>query len=142
MNPLILFRMLKGEAEWNVGPTFADGSRSDSAVLSLEVLPDGYKAVISGTGEFSSPSPGEWGKDLVSMSAGWMVRIRKAEIKEGITAIGNGTFLGCASLDEVSLPESLESIGESAYAYCNALNSVSFAGTMEEWQNVTARSEG
>ena len=141
MTPGILIKAIKGDAKWNVGPLLADGSNSDTAVLSLKVTPGGYKAIVSGTGEFCSPSPGEWGKDLVILSAGWMVRIKKAEIEEGITAIGGG-FGGCASLNEISLPESLEKISPLAFAYCDSLKNVSYAGTMEEWKKLTANSEG
>ena len=42
-------------------------------------------------------------------------------IKEGVTTIGEKTFVGCVGLTSISLPESLASIGNSAFSLCLGL---------------------
>ena len=50
--------------------------------------------------------------------------ITSAEIKSGVTNIGEYAIYSCHSLKTVTLPDSLESIGAYAFYYCTALKSV------------------
>ena len=45
-------------------------------------------------------------------------------VNNGITAIGNSAFSGCAALESLTLPEGLQTIGSSAFSGCAALESL------------------
>lgn len=75
--------------------------------------------VISGTGamtNYSATSSAPW-KDLIES-------ISKITVEDGVTTIGNDTFVGCANLGEVSLPDSLTKIGDSAFRDCIGLTEI------------------
>lgn len=46
-------------------------------------------------------------------------------VRDGVTAIGDGAFAGCETLETVKLPASLTTIGSRAFAECRNLNGVS-----------------
>ena len=48
-------------------------------------------------------------------------RIRKIEIEDGITGIGNNAFACCWSVKDIAVPGSVRSIGENAFYNCGAL---------------------
>lgn len=50
--------------------------------------------------------------------------VTKITIPEGINAVGEFAFAGCASLEEVSLPSTIQSLEESAFRNCSSLKSV------------------
>ncbi len=54
-----------------------------------------------------------------------------------ITRIGQWAFDGCSSLSDIYIPRSVTSIGLSAFYKCTNLKNVHFAGTKEEWDNIT-----
>ena len=54
----------------------------------------------------------------------YAVRIIKAEIGEGITAVGESAFASCNHLVEVVLPSTLESIGAYAFNGCSAMTTI------------------
>jgi hypothetical protein len=66
---------------------------------------------ISGTGDIPDYELAEnappWYNALISGS----IKIRTAEIKDGITRIGNNTFAQCTILTSVTIPNSVTSIG-------------------------------
>ena len=49
--------------------------------------------------------------------------IETISISDGVTTIGNKAFMGCSSLKEITLPASVKEIGESAFENCKALAS-------------------
>ena len=68
---------------------------------------------ISGTGKmtnYSSASAAPWDE--------FKAQIKKLTVADGVTAIGNDTFVGCGNLEEIVLPESLAKIGDSAFRDC------------------------
>ena len=56
--------------------------------------------------------------------------------KEGTKYIGAYSFLGCASLTEISIPESVETICEGAFAGCTSLSSVSLRKNIKHIEEV------
>ncbi len=54
-------------------------------------------------------------------------------LEDGISEIGEGAFIYCNNLAEVSLPQSLSSIGEAAFLDCRNLSTVTAV-----WENVKA----
>lgn len=135
----LYLKALRHEAKWNTGPLHEDGTNDASAVYELKASIWGYKASVSGTGNFEW-SPNGWGAELISMSSGWNVRIVSAEIEEGITSICDMAFSGCSSLKKVCLPKSLEEIGVKAFAYCRHLSSIQYEGSRKEWEALDAAS--
>jgi hypothetical protein len=51
------------------------------------------------------------------------------DIPEGVTAIGNGAFYGCAYLESLVLPSSLESIADNGFALCAKLGEITVHAT-------------
>ena len=51
--------------------------------------------------------------------------IVKADIPDGVTAIGNYAFDGCASLKSINIQDSVTSIGKFAFYGCENLESIS-----------------
>lgn len=49
--------------------------------------------------------------------------IETISISDGVTTIGNKAFMDCSSLKEITLPASVKEIGESAFENCKALAS-------------------
>ena len=69
-------------------------------------------------------------KNLTSAGVFWVMDSQ-------LCRIGNGAFYGCESLSEISIPASVTAIGYSAFYGCDNLNTVMFAGTIEQWLNLT-----
>ena len=62
-------------------------------------------------------------------------------IEEGITTIKSGAFSGCTQLTGVVLPKSLKTIEGSAFN-CISLIDVYYAGTQEEWTQISIVTSG
>lgn len=73
---------------------------------------------ISGTGEMTGF------KDTTAPWADSADKIKEIVIADGVTAIGEGAFAGCAALTSVTLPESLTDIGPEAFAGCLNLTEI------------------
>lgn len=56
---------------------------------------------------------------------------------EGVTAIGKCAFADCKSLEYIYLPKSIETIGDDVFEGCSSLKEIYFAGTLDEFSNVT-----
>ena len=96
---------------------------------------------------------------FLNNSQGSHENLTSVTISEGVTTIGQNAFNGCSNLASVSLPNSLTSIDNSAFSDCSALTSITipssvtsighlafqhsgltdlyYAGTKEQWNNVT-----
>ena len=61
-------------------------------------------------------------------------------IPKYVVEIGSNAFSNCNALTVVSLPQSLQIIDPDAFSGCGGLDSVYYAGSEEEWQNVTVNS--
>lgn len=60
---------------------------------------------------------------------------------ETLESIGHNAFVYCLKLQKITLPESLKSIGSHAFLYCKSLNEISYAGTVEEWNEISLGEE-
>lgn len=60
-------------------------------------------------------------------------------IPEGIESIGVMSFYGCQDIREVSLPKSLKAIHKRAFDGCSGIAQITYAGTQEEFDNLTPR---
>ena len=88
------------------------GSCGDNATFELK---DGV-LTISGTGEITSYPWREY--------FGETTNIKKVIINEGITVIGQYSFIQCTNLKEAILPQSLTDIEESAFKECKKLEKI------------------
>ncbi|MBE6925875.1 MAG: hypothetical protein E7461_03430 [Ruminococcaceae bacterium] len=59
-----------------------------------------------------------------------------------VVAIGEGAFEGCTKLTGISIPGSVVSIGDNAFLGCDKLVKVAYAGTEEQWAEVTVGQTG
>ena len=63
--------------------------------------------------------------------------ITSVSIEEGITRIGVYAFRDCAAMTSVALPASITEIGDRAFDECTGLATYSYAGTLNDWLNIT-----
>ena len=63
-------------------------------------------------------------------------------IPDGVTSIGNFTFICCNTLTSVIIPESVTDIGMCAFYNCNNLSDVYYTGSEVQWQNIVINSTG
>ena len=98
-------------------------SSSGDYVIAITVVSGGFVlqsssasnvSLILSNGNDSSSSP-----DLAYNNA-----IKKIEIGNGVTSIGDKAFQSCASLSSVIIPDGVTSIGNNAFNGCYALSSV------------------
>ncbi len=68
--------------------------------------------------------------------------LTSAAIPEGVTRIDYNTFSCCSLLSYVMIPESVTWINVQAFNYCGLLRDVYYAGTAEQWNNISIYSEG
>ena len=98
-------------------------SSSGDYVIAITVVSGGFVlqsssvsnvSLILSNGNDSSSSP-----DLAYNNA-----IKKIEIGNGVTSIGDKAFQRCYSLSSITIPDSVTSIGNNAFQICYALSSV------------------
>ena len=65
-----------------------------------------------------------YSKDMKKLLAVSDSRRKTFSIKDGVTEIGEFTFLGFSKLEEVTLPDSLERIGHRAFNWCHSLKKI------------------
>ncbi len=58
-------------------------------------------------------------------------------IPEGITDINLYAFESCPALKHVYLPSTIQTIGKGAFGNCTALTDICYAGSAEDWANVS-----
>lgn len=61
-------------------------------------------------------------------------------IPDGTMIIGEAAFYDCDRLTSVTIPESVTAIGKAAFSDCAALSDVYYAGTAEQWEQISVRS--
>lgn len=59
------------------------------------------------------------------------------EIPEGVTVIREGLFRKASCIQRVALPKSLTGVVNNAFAYCKNIQEVFYAGSEEEWSELT-----
>ena len=64
-------------------------------------------------------------------------KLTSVTLPEGVVSIGQYAFRDCSLLASVTLPKSLQTVESYAFDYCYALADVYYAGTREEWNNVS-----
>ena len=77
---------------------------------------------------------------ITSMETGvfeYCTTITNITIPNSITSISDSAFFQCYALKEITIPNSITSIGSGAFCECLNLKNIVFAGTMEEWNNIT-----
>ncbi len=67
--------------------------------------------------------------------------LKNVTLGDGIKKMAYRTFYNCTALETVELPASVEKIGSSAFENCSSLNLVCFAGTVEQWSEVSVGSK-
>lgn len=107
----------------------ANGDVMSSLVFGL----NGYEMNIYGNGKMSEYTPLEWTKNLINLSSGWKISIKKVTFSDGVTSISSGLFSGCSKLNTVHIPRSMKEIGTKAFAYCNALENIYYQGTIKDF---------
>ena len=58
-------------------------------------------------------------------------------LQEGVTQINPFVFRGCRSLQSVCIPASMQQIGEDAFSHTPNLTKVLYAGSLEQWCDIT-----
>jgi hypothetical protein len=58
-------------------------------------------------------------------------------IPDGVISIGNSAFAGCSDLTSVTIPTSVTSIDDSAFDDCGSLQDVYYAGSEEDWEQIS-----
>ena len=53
-----------------------------------------------------------------------------------MSTIGDGTFAGCTSLTNITIPDCVESIGDEVFKGCNELSSINYEGTKAQWETI------
>ncbi len=97
-----------------------DGDKEYSADDFKWILDDDGVLTISGSGDMPY-------YDLLKDDVPWKEKrasITKIVVKDGITSIGDCSFMFCDSLNEVELSDSITNIGEYAFASCGNLSSI------------------
>lgn len=84
--------------------------------------------------------PAQWGgKPVVEIGkdAFWQYSAIAIVIPDSVTKISDDAFNRCVNLTTVVLPEDVTSIGQNVFFGCTSLTTVYFAGTAEDWVEVT-----
>lgn len=63
--------------------------------------------------------------------------LKSVSIPEGITRLNSHLFVDCTALESISLPASLTSIGFRSFQGTNNIKFVCYAGTEEQWKNIS-----
>jgi len=63
--------------------------------------------------------------------------VQQVVLPDSIQSINARAFFNCTNLKEINIPLATKTIGEYAFFNCNSLTDVYYAGTEEEWNNIT-----
>ena len=109
--------------EWVSAEIISSGSCGPNAVWEL----DGNGTLkISGTGEISDF--GDCAFSTWNDLDGW---IKKIEIEEGITSIGDYAFYNCSAVEQVTIPNTVVRIGAYAFALCDSLTYIELPNSVQ-----------
>ena len=68
--------------------------------------------------------------------------LKTVEISDGVYSIGSNAFNGCKNLESVTIPVSVGEIGDYAFSGCTKLTTVYYAGTQNNWNNISFNGSG
>lgn len=63
------------------------------------------------------------------------------EMPSGVPSIEDFTFWGCGNLSNIEIPRSVTSIGFAAFVDCESLSDIYYAGSEDEWGNISIDKE-
>ncbi|MBR3438445.1 MAG: leucine-rich repeat protein, partial [Clostridia bacterium] len=58
-------------------------------------------------------------------------------ISDPVTGIGQNAFSGCSGIKSIAIPKTVESVGRYAFSSCGSLTDVYYAGTEEQWNEIS-----
>ena len=94
------------------------GSCGENATFSFDEATG--TLTISGTGDME-----EYGGDYIFVPwLNYRDNIKTVIIQEGITSIGDCSFIRCPYLESVTIPNSVTHINDKAFGYCTSLKSI------------------
>lgn len=118
---------IKSQTEGNIVWREGDGSEGETSGSCGENLTwsivDGV-LTISGTGDMS---------DFTYTNVPWRKSraiITSVVIEDGVTSIGNYSFIQCSNLTSITVPDSIVTIGECAFYHCSKLKEISLPDTI------------
>ena len=108
---------------YGYGYGYEDNNTGSSVLIDFGVSDDGTIYAYDPNAEaLSLYKSGEITKN--SIPTNYYNNAKKIILKNGVTSIGNSTFLDCWTLNSIILPESITSIGNNAFSGCNQLASI------------------
>ena len=126
-----------GETDLSTGGSATIGSGKCGDTANWTLTADG-KLTITGTGNiWDAPGGSVWhtGEGMKLRWDGLNGYIKKVEIGQGITRIGQRAFMNCPQLTAVSFASSVETIGEYAFAMCEKLPQITLPNTVKTLQS-------
>ncbi len=91
---------------------------------------DSISWILTEDGNLTISGEGEITKNFTNACDAYKDQIKKVEISNGITEIGNGAFYSFSSLTEVNLPDSVEIIGTAAFSGCSAMKEINLPDSL------------
>ena len=110
-------------AEWR----YLEGSCGENASYRFD--PETNTLFISGSGAMATYST--TGSPFYCQDF-----IEHIVIEEGITRVGDFTFVGCTGVLDVIVPQSLTTVYRGAFRDCSQLSDVYYIGTQTQWESV------
>ena len=109
--------------------------------LTAVVIPEGVTAIQYGTFEGCSKLSSVTIPGSVTAIGDYAFRgctgLTAVTIPEGVTTLGSFSFAGCTNLTIVTIPASMTSIGMFSFDGCSKLWHVLYAGTAEQWTDIS-----
>ena len=63
--------------------------------------------------------------------------LRSVTFPDSVTSVGDNAFQWCENLTNIAIPNSVANIGFAAFNNCTGITAINFAGSMEQWNNIT-----
>ena len=105
-------------------------------------VPDGVKKIESetfaGCRSVTAISIPKSVQIIGSMAFHSCMSLTALEIPDGVLSIGEGAFTQCNNLTSVIIPDSLINVGKFVFQRCTKLMDLYYAGTEEQWKNLTS----
>jgi hypothetical protein len=105
--------------------TVASGTTGD-CTWTITGTSNYYTLTITGYGK-----TGSYSNDPYAPWYAYREKIRKLDIQQGVTHIGNFAFYYCNVLTSITIPNSVKSIGQYAFQSCRNVHSISIGNSVE-----------